>query len=185
MLHPLERLTSRQAARLYWLLLAATFVLGGLLQAIGARYANLSGPDGDTYDVIAFEFATTPQRAQHMLSVWGAEGTRAAVLQTLIDYAFLLTYSNAIALGILLIVGRLDSRRSVVRLGRVLAWGQWAAALLDALENSALLLILTGWPVSPWPQIAAGCAGLKFLLVFAGILFILVGVALREEGKNH
>lgn len=42
------------------------------------------------------------------------------------------------------------------------------AALLDALENIALLKMLRGFVVEPWPQIAQWSAVPKFILVAAG-----------------
>ena len=50
-------------------------------------------------------------------------------------------------------------------LGAPLAWGLWIAALLDFVENFALVILLFGWVQSPWPQIAAVCAAIKFALL--------------------
>jgi hypothetical protein len=66
-----------------------------------------------------------------------------------------------------------------------MAWAQYAAALFDVIENCALLMMLPAdlqkaWeqsePVSPWPQIAAFFAVLKFMIIGAGILYILSGL---------
>jgi hypothetical protein len=49
-----------------------------------------------------------------------------------------------------------------------LAWRQWLAAGLDAVENCALTLMLLNAPVEPWPQVAFWCAAAKFTLIVAG-----------------
>lgn len=55
----------------------------------------------------------------------------------------------------------------------MLAWAAWVGAALDAIENVALLDMIRGPVASPAPQIAATCAYVKFLLVYAGVLYAL------------
>ena len=119
--------------------------------------------------------------AREMLETWGEEGVRAARRQTVLDYPFLLCYSCLIALGIVAVLR--NARGGVAALGRGLAWCQWIAALLDAVENAGLLIILSGRPETPWPQIAFYCAGLKFALITVGVLYILIALPLgRRKG---
>ena len=67
-----------------------------------------------------------------------------------------------------------------------LAWGQWLAALLDAIENGALLTMLLDVPAQPWPVVAWWCAIAKFALVLLGLLFVLVGgVSLVVTSKRR
>jgi hypothetical protein len=49
------------------------------------------------------------------------------------------------------------------------------AALLDAVENAALLTMLVNGVTSPWPQISFASATIKFGLVILGLAFVLVG----------
>jgi hypothetical protein len=51
-----------------------------------------------------------------------------------------------------------------------LAWGPWLAALLGAVENLALLRMLSGAVEKPWPRIARRSTVSKFALVIAGVL---------------
>ncbi len=55
--------------------------------------------------------------------------------------------------------------------GLLLAWGLWAEALFDAVENVALTVVLFGTVVAPYPQIAQVCAILKFGLICLGLVF--------------
>jgi len=50
-----------------------------------------------------------------------------------------------------------------------------AAALFDAVENFALWKILLGAWASPWPELAAVCAQVKFGLLLLGLVYALAG----------
>jgi hypothetical protein len=69
--------------------------------------------------------------------------------------------------------------------GVPLAWGQWAAALLDAAENITLLVMLLGLVTTPWPEIARACAIPKFLLIGLGILYFAYGLVARFIGPSR
>ena len=61
-----------------------------------------------------------------------------------------------------------------------LVWAQFVAMLLDATENYALirvLLGLTGSQPALWPMVARWCAIPKFIIVGAGLLYLIVGIA--------
>jgi hypothetical protein len=64
-----------------------------------------------------------------------------------------------------------------------LAWGQWLAAIFDAVENLALTILLFGTLAMPWPQIARLYALLKFGLIFFGILYAFYGFAASRVAK--
>ena len=115
-----------------------------------------------------------------MLDSWdNAAKIRAAFIQGL-DFLFPLVYSTSVALGCLLTAGVLASRRwPLAGLGAPLAWGLWAAAALDYVEYIALVVLLFTPPASPWPQIAAVCAALKFALLFLGLVYCFLGLAVR------
>ena len=181
MKHPFELLSPSAFRWLYWTLLAVTAGLAALLGSLGQVYSAKETADGRSFDVIDFELAHTPAAAREMMETWGEEGVRAARRQTVLDYPFLLCYSCLIALGIIAVLH--NARGGVAALGRGLAWCQWIAALLDAVENAGLLIILSGRPETPWPQIAFYCAGLKFALITVGVLYILIALPLgRRKG---
>jgi hypothetical protein len=60
-------------------------------------------------------------------------------------------------------------------LGTLLAWAQFGAALLDALENYALIQVLLGSQQALWPVVARWCAIPKFLIVAAGLVYVGIG----------
>jgi hypothetical protein len=55
--------------------------------------------------------------------------------------------------------------------GVVLAWQQWLAGMLDAMENVALVMMLNGHVSWFWPAAAWHCALPKFGFVYAGLAY--------------
>jgi hypothetical protein len=91
-----------------------------------------------------------------------------------LDYLFMPIYATALALGILLAAGKHGGWFAAF--GAWLGWGAYAAMLFDAAENYALarmLLVNQVW--SPYPEVAAFCASVKFLLLILGLFFALAG----------
>ncbi len=73
-----------------------------------------------------------------------------------------------------------------------LAWAQWLAALLDAVEDIALLFMLRRGASRPWPRVARWCGVIEVSLKSAGAARAAVGVLARlprrrgapEAGRN-
>ena len=92
-----------------------------------------------------------------------------------LDYLFMPVYALALGFGTLLAAGRHGGR--LKSLGAVAGYGALAAPLFDAVENYALFQILLGRVVSPYPEIAFFCAGIKFgLLIFGLVVAVAVGL---------
>jgi len=174
MRHPFEILEPSRFRQLYWFFLVSTLALAVVLQVIGNQFAQKTGPTGDSYNILDFEFAHTPGRAGQIMETWGPDGVRAAKIQTWVDFLFLIAYSNAIALGVLSVMSARGGSGFLASLGRGLAYGQWLAAICDVIENIALLRILGGTAAPSWPAVAYYCAIIKFALVGAGLLYVLV-----------
>ncbi len=68
-------------------------------------------------------------------------------------------------------------------MGIALSWGQLLAALLDAVENYALIRLLLGSTGKLWPDLARWCAVPKFLLVGAGLVYVIFGAVLAMVGR--
>jgi nicotinamidase-related amidase len=73
--------------------------------------------------------------------------------------------------------------------GVLLAWAQFGAGLLDALENYALIRVLLGSQREVWPVMARWCAVPKFLIVALGLVYVgvgtLIAVAVKLAGIQH
>ena len=172
--HPLERISSQQRTRVFYLLLGLTILLLLSMNFVGTPLNTAAAPQG----IVSFEFAATPERAQAMLDSWSpAARVRAGFIQGL-DFLFPVIYSTTVGLGCIMAAGVIARRRQAIsRLGRWLAWGLWLAAALDYIENIGLVIILFGAVQSPYPQIAAVCATLKFILLAAGLVYSFYGLA--------
>jgi hypothetical protein len=91
-----------------------------------------------------------------------------------IDYLFMPVYATALALGILLAAGR--HKGWFGALGVWLGWGAYIAASFDAVENYALArMLLVNEVLSPYPEIAAFSASVKFGLLLIGLFYALLG----------
>lgn len=175
MKHPLESIPSASRKPLFWAFLAGTLVLFAIFRVLDAPLRTSAAPSG----VVSFELAGTPSQAQAIIDSWHVAGlvSRAysfAVFGLGIDYLFMPLYATALALGILLAAGRHPGWFSL--LGAWLGWGAYAAAVFDAVENYALVRMLVLNEVwTPYPELAAWCATLKFGLLLLGLFYALVG----------
>jgi hypothetical protein len=138
--------------------------------------------------IVSFEFAGDLLHAQGIMASWGHPGRVYAGLSLGLDYLYLVLYAGTTALGCGLVAGRLTRRvRWLGGLGAVLSWAPLLAALLDAIEDYALIRVLLGSTAPAWPIVAWWCAGPKFLLVAAGLLYAGIGfaVSLVIKEKRH
>ena len=97
-----------------------------------------------------------------------------------VDFLFPAVYSTLMTLACLMASSTLAAAGwPLARLGKTLAWAQWAAALFDYIENISLVVLIFGPVAAPWPQIAAVCALIKFTLLIIGIAYGFFGLAAR------
>ena len=71
-----------------------------------------------------------------------------------------------------------NNARAAAQVGIVLAWAQFAAATLDAVENYALIRVMLGSTPNLWPALARACAIPKFAIVGLGLLYLIVGLVM-------
>ena len=169
-------------SRVFFVLLGITLALMISLQLIGAPLQTDAAPTG----IISFELAGNLAASQAMLDSWDLQGQVFAGLSLGLDYLFMVAYSITISLGCITVRGNLHSRfKLLIRLGILLAWAQYLAALLDALENYALIRVLLGTQNALWPQVALWSAVPKFLFVILGILFVILGALVTMVPSNR
>jgi hypothetical protein len=175
---PFDRMPARERARAVRLLAAAQIALLAPLLALERRMRQAGGPG-----IIPFEVAGTPQRARRIMERWGDDGRSAARLSLLLDYPFLVTYATIQAIACESAARALERRghRGMAAAGPPLAWGQLAAGGFDAVENTALLVTLTGRDDRP-PRVARAAATAKFALIAAGWTYVGLAQALVRRG---
>jgi hypothetical protein len=173
MQHPLESIAPERRKRYFWPFLVITLVVMALLNAVSAPLTTSVAP----YGIVSYELAGDVATAEAILSSWDTDARLRAAFGLGFDYLFMIAYSATIALACVWAAGIVRQRGwPLAWLGIPLAWGQWLAAGLDALENLALAVILFGAPASPWPEIARWSAIFKFALVFLGMFYAFYGL---------
>ena len=171
---PLSWLTPRATARAFAVSSAVSIAWMGLLNALGAPLANATAPLG----IVSFELAGDLDTARGMLASWQEPGRLRAALSLGLDFVFLVAYSISIALGCVVVARRLAASSAFgAALGPPLAYAQFGAAGLDALENLALIRLLLGSEQALWAPLAFACAVPKFAIVAAGLLYVASGFA--------
>ena len=166
MRHPFEALGADKRKPIFLSLTALTLVVMGVLNATGGPLKTPAAPQG----IVSFELAGDGPSAQAILDCWDCQARAHA----------------GFGLACVWVACVLPSRyRPLAAVGLTLAWGQWLAALLDVVENVALLVILLDSPVAPWPQVALWCAVPKFALVFLGLGYVALGAVVRLVGSHR
>ncbi len=173
--HPFQWLSTSAQKPAFVALLVLTLVLMVSLQLLGAPLQTNAAPSG----IVSFEFAGDLNVARQMLDSWGQRGQVFAALNLGLDYLFLVAYGCSIGLGCMLVARNLTHRvTSLSSMGMFLSWAQLVAPVLDAVENYALIQLLLGSEREFWPTIAYWCALPKFLIVAAGLVYVVLGAAL-------
>ncbi len=169
MSHPLDFLPLNNRKPLFFALLALTLGLFAVFRVLDAPLVTSVTPHG----IVSFELAGSPEKSAAILASWGKTARLFAAFGLGLDYLFMPCYALALSLSTLLASGRQGGQ--IKTLGALAGWGALAAALFDATENGALWKILLGAPTSPWPELAAICAQVKFGLLAIGLLYALAG----------
>ena len=163
-------------------------VLGLLLLTLGVGALALPSIDdmGDV-GIIEFELARTSEQASEYYGELGESGRDAAEDSLYLDYPYLILYALFYGFACLVVAARAEER-GMARLagwGRPLAWGSAIAAACDAAENLALLRVLDGHTDQPWPGLAFTFASVKFLLLTAATIYIVVGFLLTLRASKE
>ena len=176
MKHPLNSAEVAENKPVFWFFFAFTLAVMLCINLLGKPLITSAAPFG----IVSFELAGSVEKSQLILDSWDYEAQLSAAFSLGFDYLFMALYSTTIALACLW-GSRMLQARSIPGAGAgvLLAWGLWLAAFLDGLENIALGLILFNAPAAPWPQVAQVSALLKFLLIFAGLVYAFFASIIR------
>ena len=180
--HPFEWISLSAQKRAFWVLFVVTIVVMATLQVLDTPLKNEVAASG----IVSFEFAGDLSHAQKMVESWGRKGRIAAGVSLGLDYLFLLTYAGSIGMGCVLVARSVSKRaRQLSSVGVLLAWALLVAALLDAVENYALIRVLLGSNLAIWPKVAKWSAIPKFTIVAAGLAYILIGAVVSLLSRRQ
>ena len=186
----LQGLLNHQAV---WPVLALMLGVGTLLAVEAGGMPWLGNPDTGTESIIALELAGDAQKAHEVISHWEQRQLKTIAISAVQwDYAFLFVYSTVLALGCLLAGKVYDPRwPRLAAAGIWLALAQWVAALLDGIENFALLRMLRNDVTDLWARVALVFALSKFALISLALVYILSALIvwavhrLLVEARRH
>ena len=162
-----------------------------ILIVILARRAPSADPL-KPYRLVSLELAGNETIAATIIGAWkDKENTKlnlALALQRLDTLFFIPLYSTLLALVCVMVADWLYARGTLAHTqGILLAYAMWLAAVLDWVENyemDKMLRAALGTTAEEAvkvssPALATACASFKFLIIGAGILYLLTGVVAR------
>ncbi len=161
---------------LYWsgvITLIITIIFNVLDQSLVTPGEEV--PDG----MVAFELTNNIHDARIMVDMWGEKGRLVAAFSLGLDYLYLIAY--ALFFGIIAFeIGKKLTGRSALlaKPGYWLSWLMILAAVYDAIENFALIRILTGCQYSLWATTAYYFATMKFAIVIVTFVYIFLGLVM-------
>jgi hypothetical protein len=165
MYHPLNSIPGGKRLAAFLWMLAATVGISVVFRLIG--------PFKPT--IVDFELAGSVEKSSAIINAWDTLARLQTCFNLGFDYLYMPVYSTTIALACVMGAGVIE-RSGWKNLGFLLAWGLWLAAVLDAIENYALITMMYGSPMAPYPQIAAYCATCKFSLILLGLIYALISL---------
>ncbi|HYP29565.1 MAG TPA: hypothetical protein VE262_22830 [Blastocatellia bacterium] len=173
MKHPFEKLSPSRRAWLFLPLLVITSLVTSAMMLVGRPLSENKAvaPEG----IISYELARDTSESRAILDAWGERGRVRAAFSLGLDFLFIFAYATTISLACVMASGLFAGRRLLALAGVALAWGQGAAGILDGIENTALMVMLVDSVSEPLRLTAYWSAWIKFKLVYAGILYALVG----------
>jgi hypothetical protein len=173
--HPFAAIPHGQRRHVFLPLAALTLVSMGGVIGLNLRLETSVAPHG----ILSLQFAGSVAQARQIVESWDETARLYAALDIGLDFLALCAYSTTLAFLCVWAAEVLRGRGlAFVALGLLLAWGQWLAGLLDAVENVANFITLLGSGDESWPRLAWWCAGVKFSLVAAGLVYTILGVVI-------
>jgi len=153
-----------------WYVLAAFFIATAAfawkLASQGRPLTTAAAPRG----ILSYEFAWSEFGSGNVLNSW-KQLKEVARLQLKLDFAFLVVYPLLFSLACGMLSDSPRNGRAIV--GTFLSWAVLLAGPLDATENFALLQMLNAGASEYMAKIAGWCAGLKFVLVYSALGYIV------------
>jgi hypothetical protein len=157
----------------------ATIGLLAPLVVLDRRMVRSGGPG-----IIPFELAG-PRRSAEIIRAWGPEGKRAARASLLLDFPFLVAYT-VLNVELTRRAGRVFAAQRQKRLesaARLVAGVQIVAGGCDAVENTALLGVVSRGGDERLASVARVAAGAKFAGLIVGWIYgAAARIARRRQG---
>jgi len=125
--------------------------------------------------IISFELAKDLSVSKDIMDSWNERSKMSASFSMGLDFLFLLVYSSFIGLLIFRILNKLRKGQFFYKLGKILIYAIFLAALFDVIENIALIKLLLGDHNQIWPSMAYYFAVIKFSIVLLCVIYLIIG----------
>jgi len=172
---PFKGITDSKLKWLFVISLVVTLIFFQIMNILNLPLKN----DTTLLGIISFEFAGKISSAQNMIQSWNEVEKNIAGISLGFDYLFLVSYALTICLGCVFVTRSFSQQNKLlINFGAILAYAQFVAAILDSIENYALIKILLGSQQEMLAVVAYWCALPKFVIVVIGVGYIVLGLVL-------
>lgn len=171
---PFRSMSKTAEKRLTIVLLIAMLLLFSAMRYFDAPLKNQVSKAG----IVSFELAKDLQQTKAILNSWNAFSKTSAGISIGLDFLFLMVYAVFISLLIHKLNESLWKHSKLYKIGVMIIWGVFLAAVFDIVENIALIQLLLGDLQQKWSSIAYYFAVLKFGLLAFGLFFIVLNLIL-------
>lgn len=143
-----------------------------LMLVLERRMRAAGGPG-----IIPFELAGNASRAEAIMARWGDDGQRAARISTWLDFGYMATYGNLLALLV---------ERTRRRCGHPAGLPAFVGVAVagDAVEGVSLLNVLRGHRVADNARRARTAALIKFAVLVLSLAYVAVG-SMRPSAQGR
>jgi len=173
--HPFTHISDSTQKRALILLVALTLLLTAIFIRLDVPLKTADAPMG----IVSFELAMVFSKSQAIMNSWDNNARSYALFGLGLDYLYMFAYSFAIGLACIRIATLLPSGLSTISTAGIwIAWTLWLAALLDALENYALMQLMLGSQNQTWTLVSFCCAIPKFVIIAFGLCYVIMGAGL-------
>ena len=169
-LNPFLSLSPKTGKIVLWIFALSTLLLFIAISILDSPLKTVQAPSG----IVSLELAGTFNKTKAILSSWNHQARLSAIQSLVVDYLFLISYSFFFAFLIWKVSAVYKNKNdSFFKIGIILGWLQFAAAIFDSFENYFLLRLVFGSQNQNFSTLAFYFASTKFLLILLGIVYII------------
>ena len=167
----------------FYFLLAGTIIMIVLMILSGKELKTTATPMG----IVDLELASSKEAVQTIMLAWkntGNDVIAKARINTYLDFLFLIFYTLFFYSCCQLLATSFSNKKKWVFIHRCIGAFALLAGLLDVVENIGMLVSLSGIHSDKVAMFTCVAAYLKWLLVLATILLILLALLIKIVGNK-
>lgn len=143
-----------------------------VMNVVGAPLTTTAAPAG----IVSYELAGSVEKTTQIIDSWDTNAQLHAALSLGLDFIFIFLYVLTIMFACSWAGDQLSiSRWPLASMAIIIGAGILTAGFFDVVENLILIKLLFGPVSDPYPQFAAICATIKFLLIGIGLIYAFFG----------